>query len=164
MDEKEIWENTAAGDRYVRTFQRGEERMSRVPPGGRVSVSPEERESNSLRVAAGNDDFFANGDLVPVKLVESASDYVEVASNPNLLADGELSGLLDLKVPEFKEKVNEITNLQVLDRLDHFAGLDNVAKGKLEALSTRREELTPKRKPMSGSFDDSPEKVGESVE
>ena len=145
MTEKETWENGKAGPIYIRTFHRGEERMSKVPSGGRVSITPEEREMNQVRVMNDGQDFFTNGDLVPVRLVESAEDYEELASNPNLLGESELRDLFSLKVDDFKDKVGEIQNLRVVERLIDIADeVPSVAKSKLVALNDKREELTPK--------------------
>lgn len=162
MTEKETWENSKAGPVYVRVLYRGDEKLTKVPSGGRVSLSPEEREMNQIRVMNDGQDFFANGDLVPIKLVDSAEDYAEVAANPNLLGEQELRGLFDLKVPEFANKVGEVSNVRVVERLIEIADdITGVAKGKLVALQEKRDELTPKRVAIDPDVD---EDEGEPVE
>lgn len=162
MTEKETWENAANGPRYIRVFEKGDERLKKVASGARISLTPEEREMNQIKVLNEGQDFFSNGDLMPVKLIESASDYEEVASNPNLMGEDELKDLFNLKNAEFADAISNIQSLRVVELLEELANdVGSVAKGKRQALADKKEDLQPKRQAMSPFVD---EDEGEPVE
>lgn len=119
---KETWTNPGGGLVYILTYDpAGKLRSTPVRAGKQVTLSIEERKINQDRAASENSDIFTNGSLIPVRLVETADDYAEIASNPNLIDEDDMRSLFKLKGAAFKEKLAKISNESALDRILQIA-------------------------------------------
>lgn len=118
---KETWTNPGGGLIYILTYDpAGKLRSTPVRSGKQVTLSIEERKINQDRSASGpggKSDNFSNGSLIPVRLVETAEDYKEIASNPNLIDESDMRALFKLKSAAFKAKLSSISNESALDRI-----------------------------------------------
>lgn len=147
MTEKEAWQNTSRGSVYVKKYgARGEETTVRVLGGQVVTLSPEERRLTTMAIPPKNKhlNVFENGVLVPLQLVDSAEDYEEIASNPNLLGDSDIREALRQKTPTLKKTLAEISNVNLVRRFQELAAEeeDKMTMPKIRAIEARLEELT----------------------
>jgi len=147
MTEKEAWQNTSRGSVYVKKYgARGEETTVRVLGGQVVTLSPEERRLTTMAIPPKNKhlNVFENGVLVPLQLVDSAEDYEEIASNPNLLGDSDIRKALREKTPTLKKTLAEISNVNLVRRFQELAAEeeDKMTMPKIRAIEARLEELT----------------------
>lgn len=147
MTEKEAWQNTSRGSVYVKKYgARGEETTVRVLGGQVVTLSPEERRLTTMAIPPKNKhlNVFENGVLVPLQLVDSAEDYEEIASNPNLLGDSDIREALREKTPTLKKTLAEISNVNLVRRFQELAAEeeDKMTMPKIRAIEARLEELT----------------------
>lgn len=147
MTEKEAWQNTSRGSVYVKKYgARGEETTVRVLGGQVVTLSPEERKLTTMAIPPKNKhlNVFENGVLVPLQLVDSAEDYEEIASNPNLLGDSDIREALREKTPTLKKILAEISNVNLVRRFQELAAEeeDKMTMPKIRAIEARLEELT----------------------
>jgi len=154
----EQWKNQTQSTAFVLKFDRYQNLISElVSPGKTVTVTKEEREINQDRAALDNLDVFKNGILLPVKLVDP-EDEREFAENPNLMSEDDLRNLLKLSKPAFVKRINEISNIYPLLRLDELAKEDDtkITAGVSQALADRIEEMTPKSPQIKSFADDGP--------
>lgn len=147
MTEKEAWQNTSRGSVYVKKYgARGEETTVRVLGGQVVTLSPEERKLTTMAIPPKNKhlNVFENGVLIPLQLVDSAEDYEEIASNPNLLGDSDIREALREKTPTLKKTLAEISNVNLVRRFQELAAEeeDKMTMPKIRAIEARLEELT----------------------
>jgi hypothetical protein len=143
MAEKETWRNPGAGPIYIQVDGPQGVRSERVGPGSSINIETSDRKMNQAITAHPSKDFFTNGRLVPVRLIESAEDYEELSSNPNLIGDNEIKDLLGTRVG-FKKAIAEISNVAVLLRLKEFSESDDdVTAAQIRALDARIEEVSP---------------------
>lgn len=117
--EVEIWQNSTRGRIGVKKFDaRGELRSELVRAGGKVTLTPQERQINQERAATADLDVFQNGFLTPVKLIDGTEEAREIASNPNLLGESDLRELFSVRnYKSFAKKIGEISNTMTLQRL-----------------------------------------------
>lgn len=129
-EERETWTNPGKGLVYILQFDAKNKLVSKgVRPGHKVTLTVEERQQNQDRAASPDRDLFTNGSLVPLRLVETAADYAEIASNPNLLGESDMRKLFKLKAStEFKDKLDEIDNPILIARMLEIAN-EEEAKG-----------------------------------
>lgn len=115
----EIWTNATRGRIGVKKFNaRGDLQSELVKPGGKVTLTPQEREINSERAANAKLDVFQNGHLTPVKLIDGTEDAREIASNPNLKGESDLRDMFGVRnYKAFEKQVGEISNVMTLERL-----------------------------------------------
>lgn len=142
MVDKETWTNPGKGQVYILTFDaRGNLGSTVVRPNGKIVISTEERLLNQDRAATEGSDVFKNGSLTPVRLIESAEDYQEIASNPNLLSEDDMKDLFKLKAADFKKRLGDINNIIALDRMHELATDENseinTTVAQLKALESR---------------------------
>lgn len=124
----ETWQNACHGRIGVLKFDRwGQMKSETVRAGAKIKVTAEERQINSEKAANESLDIFKNGYLVPVDIFDGTEDYKEIASNPNLLGEKELTGLFKGTQKAFAAKVETITNAQTLRRLLDLTEDEDVA-------------------------------------
>jgi hypothetical protein len=119
---KETWEHPGGGLIYILTYDpQGKLRSTPVRSGKQITLSIEERKINQDRAASEKSDVFTNGSLIPVRLVETAEDYVEIANNPNLIDEADMIALFKLKGKAFTSRIAEISNEAALSRILQIA-------------------------------------------
>lgn len=163
-EDLEIWENRNRSEIWVM-----KEDLSGLPvstpvrPGGKLEISTYDRQRNQEACQASEFDWFTNGALSPVKLIDSAEDYEEIASNPNAKSEKEIRALLSLNANELKKELAQITSPLVVARLKEFIESDdadtaeNITMAKSKAVNARYDELHP---PRTGKvFDDYEEAI-----
>jgi hypothetical protein len=125
--DKETWSNNGQGDVFVLTFDHtGKLRSVPIRSGQKLTMTIEERQLNQERAFAKDVDIFHNGRLTPVRLVDTAEDYEEIASNPNHLSEDDMKEILKLKGKTFSSRLETITNVIALERMVDLAGDDSL--------------------------------------
>ena len=145
---QEIWKNPTSMDIWVPVSEKrtGKLRLQKVPPaGGTISIDEEDRRDNvSRHYFDPSANVFTNGSLIPVKLIDSAEDYAEVASNPNFLSEGDIEKAIKGPVKGLRDTLEEVSNLQVAVRFQEVADdLGNVSDAKSKAIKERVTSLRP---------------------
>src|SRR5690606_8688401 len=115
-------------------------------PGQMLTITPEERRLNMQACANDKQNLFLNGSFVPVTLLDDDT-RAEFASNPNALSEGDLGGLLSMKIADFRKKVSEIDNIYALDRLLELSDEEDTKATikHVDALRARRDEVAPSK-------------------
>jgi hypothetical protein len=146
--DKETWQNSGAGQVWINLFDpvnNGKLKHTPVRSGGKILLTTEERQLNQDRASSGDLDVFMNGTLIPVRLVDTADDYEEIASNPNLLSEDDMREIFKLKAPTFKKRLSEITNSIAVSRMLEMAKEEesdlNVSMAQFKAIESRLAEL-----------------------
>lgn len=128
MSDKETWSNAGAGEVWILTFDHsGKVKQIPIRSGGKAVITVEERKLNQDRAASVEKDFFMNGSLTPIRLVDTAEDYHEISSNPNLLSEDDMLDLFKLKGPAFRARLADVTNVIALRRMLDIAKSDDAA-------------------------------------
>lgn len=118
----EIWTNQGNGSVWVwKTDRFGRMKDEIVKSGGKFNITSADRQSNQERAATPGQDLFQNGTLAPVRLLDTADDVKEIASNPNLISESEMVGLFALHHTKFDARLAEIENATVLKRIKALA-------------------------------------------
>jgi hypothetical protein len=118
VNSKETWENSSKGKVYVLRYDsRGELIHEIVRAGGKVQLTPDERVINMERASTPDLCVFRNGVMSPVRLLDSTEDAEEIASNPNIISESDISDLFSSHWKTFETRVNEISNLGTLERI-----------------------------------------------
>lgn len=154
-EEPERWKNRTVGTAFVLKYDRYHNIGSEiVGPGREVTLSKEEREINQERAASSDLDIFANGIMIPMKIIDP-DDQKAFAENPHLLSDSELPELLKLSRKAFEVRLKAMTNLYPLLRLKEMTQQEDtkVTVGVVQALDERIKQLTPDS-PRMKSFAD----------
>lgn len=149
MAETETWLNSGKGEIWIVRFDHsGKLKEVPVRAGRQIVLETRERQINQDRAALPSSDPFLNGDLVPVRLVDSAEDYAEIANNPNHISEDDMKALFKLKAADFKERIGEITNSATINRILEIANDDslklNVTLAQMKALEARVQDVQPK--------------------
>jgi hypothetical protein len=143
-EDQETWSNIGKGDVFVLTFDHSG-RLKSVPvrSGQRITMTVRERQLNQERAYSSEVDMFSNGRLAPIRLVDSADDYEEIASNPNHLSEGDMTDVLKLKGKAFTDRLDEITNVIALERMHELASDEkaNVSMAQFRTLEKRLSEV-----------------------
>jgi len=130
---------------WILTFDHsGKVRQIPIRSGGKAVITVEERKLNQDRAASTEKDFFMNGALTPIRLVDTAEDYHEISSNPNLLSEDDMLDLFKLKGPAFRARLADVTNVIALRRMLDIAKSDdktNVTMTQFKILESRIAEL-----------------------
>lgn len=145
---QETWKNATKGRISVLKQDRWGNLEHKMIRGGETfTLTEAERQTNSDKAATPDLDFFRNGMLTPVRLVETAEDYKDIAENPNLLSEQDLKDLFDLQWKQFDAKLGEISNALLLRRLEALADGDevNVTVRQQKAIKARLNEVIPSR-------------------
>lgn len=142
--EKEIWQNSTAGTRFVLRFGHdGALNHEAVRAGQKVVLSPEERQVNMERAANDKLNVFKNGAFLPVKLVDGSEDAAEIASNPNLRSESELVDLFGLQWKRFEAEIGQIENGHALRRLAELAEEHDATVRQMKVIQDRINEIDP---------------------
>lgn len=90
-------------------------------------------------------DVFSNGQLQPVRILDSVEDAREIAENPNLMSEAEMRALFkaSVKTPEFAERIGTVTNQAALERLLDIAEEEDATISKVSAIRSRIRESSP---------------------
>ena len=143
-EDQETWSNIGKGDVFVLTFDHSG-RLKSVPvrSGQRITMTVRERQLNQERAYSSEVEMFSNGRLAPIRLVDSADDYEEIASNPNHLSEGDMTDVLKLKGKAFTDRLDEITNVIALERMHELASDEkaNVSMAQFRTLEKRLSEV-----------------------
>ncbi len=121
----------------------------KIPSGRSVRLTVEERKMNQELAYSPESDIFANGTLT---LIDGASAAQEFASNPNMLSEPDMRGIIKGRSDTFANKVSEISNMTTLQRLLTLAKEADVAISKVEAIQNRINEIEPKFDAPVGSI------------
>lgn len=122
----ETWRNPGPGMVYViRLDHRGElAQEESLRAGATLTISAEERELLQRLPARPEQDFFTNGTLVPVHLIEGSDIAIAAAANPNLMSDGDMGKLVTGKGRSkeaadqaFRDRLVAISNPTALHRM-----------------------------------------------
>lgn len=144
MEDKEVWQNVSGSQIYIRILDpRGNEKFTHIRPNQKITISPLERRINQDRTATEKGDFFKNGMLTAVRLINTEEDYADLATNPNLISESEIADMFSLTPAKFKNRINEITNFTVIRRLIDYAEREDTKASmpQMRALEARKEEL-----------------------
>jgi hypothetical protein len=142
--EKETWVNNGAGDVFVVAFDHQGQLVSiPVRAGKKVLLSVQERQINQEQAYTKDVDMFSNGRLTPLKLVDTAEDYIDIANNPNHLSEDDMRDIFKLKGKAFAARIAEITNVLALKRMHEIAAdeTNGVSMASYRALEKRISEV-----------------------
>lgn len=118
--------------------------------GATFTITPRERELNSQKAYNPGLDFFSNGTLVPVALIEGSEAAREFAANPNLLSDGDMRQLVrpaqkaSAKAAAdgaFAERLAQIQNATTVGRLLALAEEEDAPVSRVRAIQARLAEI-----------------------
>ncbi len=140
----ERWKSTIDGEVWIKQFDRRGEIISvRVQGGREFRVLPEERKMYQEDVLEVKNDPFQNGMLIPLQLVEGASDYEELKDNPNHITEGDMRSLLEnpKALDALKAGVARVSNPTTLVRLLTIAETDPELDTTLKQLQVIRARL-----------------------
>jgi len=165
-EELEVWENRNRSEIWVEVEDLGGRPTARrVGPGQRIELTTYDRQRNQEAAmnGAGKDfDWFSNGALSNVHLLDSADDYEDVKANVNTQSESEIRNMLNLNANELKKELAEITSPLVIARLKEFIESDDADKAegitvaKVKAVNTRFDEL---HQPVTGKVFDTYEEA-----
>lgn len=124
----ETWKNVTAGTVVLRKIDRNGELIHEVITGGRtIHVTPTERRLNQEQCATDELDFFQNGILTPVRLIEGAEDVEAIRGNPNHMSEDDMANMFKTKgLKAFTEQVDSVTNPIALERMVEIAKAEEV--------------------------------------
>lgn len=153
MEKLERWKNNTQSQIWVDKIDpmTKEKQSTQIMPGTIVEISSEERQSNQVRTVDKKLDWFSNGSLSPVELVEDATDYAAITENSNTLSESEVFDLLDLKAPELKKRLADIDSIFILSKLNDYLESDEgkdddrITLPKAKAIEARYSDLTPNK-------------------
>ncbi len=143
----EGWKNNTRALLSVRKYdRRGDLKTEEIPAGRVLNITPEERRINEEMAVTDKVNFFKNGMLTPVRLIEADEDFEEIKSNKNLMSEDDMRDLLKTK-RGFKASVEQITNIATLRRIAEIASEENadVTLGQMKAIQGRVEELDDRK-------------------
>lgn len=145
-DKYETWKNATLGRVVLKKYNQKGELSDEMVAGHKVfHITPQERRINTEMAATAELDMFSNGQLTPVRLIDSEEDAKELASNPNLMSEDEMRDLFKAHWKTFEARVSEISNLPALNRMLELASNNEVdAKVRqLDAIKARIEDVNP---------------------
>lgn len=142
----ETWKNVTAGTVVLRKIDRNGELIHEVITGGRtIHVTPTERRLNQEQCATDELDFFQNGILTPVRLIEGAEDVEKIRGNPNHMSEDDMAELFKAKgLKAFQEKVESVSNPITLNRMVEIAKAEevNATMRQVQILEARLADVT----------------------
>lgn len=146
--EYELWENATDSQVWLKRFGLQGQLVDEVVNGRkRVHLKPAERRINQTMAAEDNLDFFKNGMLMPVKLIETTEDVEELKSYPNHLSESEMKAFLNNKkaVKAFNDRVAQIDNPITLRKFIEVAESEEVdaTTRQVRVLEARLDEVDP---------------------
>lgn len=143
-NELEAWENISRSRHYItKTDRRGELATEMVGGKKTFYISETDRQINMERAANEKLDPFRNGQFSPVRLLDGTEDKEEIAANPNLIGEADMAKLVKGPIGKLKDKLAEIDNPIVVNRLADIARDQDATVKKVEAIDARIAELKP---------------------
>lgn len=143
--EYEIWRNPTKSSFSVRVRNPSDPRLEIsqiIGPGQTITITTSDRQTNQYRYVSPELDFFKNGCLEPVRLVETAEDFAALQDDPNIKSESDLKDMLSLPLAKFKTELANIDTLAVCERIATLcAEDDSVAAGKIRAVDDRLAKL-----------------------
>lgn len=144
MAEFETWRNVHAGQVWFQKLDRKGDMVAEiVQPGAPFKITTEDRVYNMELAATADLDIFKNGMCTPVRILDGTEDAADIASNPNLLSDSDMVGMLKAHHATFDKALNSITNKVTLNRLLEVATEQDSSVSKIGKINARIEELSP---------------------
>jgi hypothetical protein len=143
----ETWRNPGQGRVVIKRLdhlgQLSNEEM--VNAGATFTITALERKLNQNLAYSPEQDFFANGTLVPVDLIEGSDAAREFADNPHLVSDAEMQALVTpvrgarkaAADEAFLERLATITNATTLSRLAQLAEEEDAPISRVRAIQAR---------------------------
>lgn len=141
---KETWENVSRGVvGYLESDPKGPPRGKLVRGGARFTISTEDRIMNQ-DLAMNDGGVFQNGRLQPVRLIDTAEDYEEIAANPNFMSESDITDLLKRPIKEVRARLDEVTSVTTVNLIAEIARADeNIKKIVVDAVESRLDAFTP---------------------
>lgn len=144
MSDLESWKNVTLGRIVLKKYnQRGELADEMVTAGKVFHISPKERRINQEMAANPKMDFFQNGYLTPIRLIETEEDAKELAANPNLMSESEMKDMFKGNWKAFDQRVQEVSNLTTLKRMLEVANEVDATVRQVEVIQSRIDSLNP---------------------
>jgi hypothetical protein len=140
----EAWKNSGRGRIGVVRFDPAGHEVRESVTGGKIlNITPEERRYNQDMAASVEQDFFSNGMLTPVRLIENDEDFDAIKGNKNLMTEDDMVASLKSK-RGFKASLADISNVATLKRMIAIAKTDEVdaSQSQIKALDERIAELS----------------------
>lgn len=161
----ETWKNERKGRLVIRKFDRltGRTRDEIIGGGRTFHISPEERRLNEDMFAKAEYNFFRNGSLTPVRLLDSEEDAKELASNPQVMTASEMEELFKAHWKTFDKRLAEISNLNTLERLLAVAGEVDATVKQVAQIEARIVELRPEPIAPVEAVDEGPRTTGDGI-
>lgn len=152
MPELETWQNMGKGPvGLVKLDARGLEDHLVVEGGKTFTLTKQERQINQDRCVASENDFFTNGRLAHVRLIDGDEESMAMANNPNSVSESDLQALFGEHWKTFEKKVSAIANVITLQRLQEIADTKDDATAKqVNVIKARLRELDPTADPEAG--------------
>lgn len=143
--ELEVWQNSGYSTICLNKFDsRGNIIREQIPGKRKVMLTPEERRLNQEVAATDQLDFFQNGMLVPVRLLDSEEDTQKLQANVNAMSETAMKALFKSQKPAFTAKLDEISNVITLRRLLEVATEVDASIRQVEAIQARIDNLSPR--------------------
>lgn len=140
----EIWENSSRATLMLKKIDTlGRVSDERLLPGRNAHLTPQERRYNQELAATPEMDFFQNGYLRPVKLLEDQEDTEVLQANVNAMSEAQLRELFTERIRAFSAKIAEVSNPIILERLLELASSTDATVKQVEVVKQRLEELRP---------------------
>lgn len=140
----EVWKNRSEGTVALSRLGDYGRTRTELIKGGRVfHITPQERRMNQNQCAVEASDFFTNGTLAPIHLVDGEVDTEILRANPNTFEEVDIQKLFKIKGEAFAERLAEITSAAALDRFVELAREPRfgVTVHQYEMVKTRQAEI-----------------------
>ena len=143
-DKLEVWKNTSAGMRWVKTHDRAGNEATKLVQGGRsFAILPFDRQVNQDMAASPGQDLFRNGTFVLVKASKDTNE--DEIESPDSLTDNELYAL-SMEIQGTPEGVahftRDITSPIALNRLVEQLVLDEAPKDAVAYVKSKAAEAS----------------------
>jgi hypothetical protein len=140
----ESWENQTDGRHIIKKFgAKGDLIDDMINARRKFHLTTQERHINQERAADDTLDPFANGIFAPVRLLETAEDFAQISSNPNVMGEDEMKKLVKGNIAALEARLAEVRNPVVLQRLLEVADSEDITVKKLGAIQGRLQEVSP---------------------
>lgn len=147
----ETWRNPGQSRVVIRRLDhRGELKGEEMIGAGKTfSITSQERQLNQRLAYSPKQDFFANGTLTPVDLIEGSDAALEFATNPHLVSDTEMQRLVtpargkakEASDAAFAERLATIDNGTTLARMLQLAEQEDSPVSRVRAIQARLAEV-----------------------
>jgi hypothetical protein len=146
-NEVEIWKNATQGVVVLAKVDpmTGRQTWESVNGGREFGITIDERRYNQGRVYDASVDVFTNGTLKPVKLIDTAEDAKELASNPNHMSEDDMRKLATGPRKALDAQLEKISSISTLNTLKDLALEQDAPNSVLASISERIDGLTPAR-------------------